>query len=134
LTQTASFTAIVPLTIIDDIPDSYVLSALLMGIVLLFAAVIIIRARLSRDLDQQRGQLRYLQEKLQGQSKSAGESIELALKRLLELGVLQPKEYMEKSILAQRLGRKVSVKKLLEEGLISKEQYDTLTRKDGEAA
>jgi hypothetical protein len=49
-----------------------------------------------------------------------------ALKPLLEMGVLQPKD-AEKKMLAEQLDKKASATKLLDEGLISKEQYEALT-------
>lgn len=53
-----------------------------------------------------------------------------ALKDLYEAGVLSPKEYMEKKMLTDRLERKMSAKQLLDEGLITKEQYELLVRRE----
>ena len=97
--------------------------------VLLFGVVLIIRSRLSGALEDARRQIHELRIQLGTVPKETPSSAGSALKRLLELGVLQPKEYMDKKILAERLERKTSAKQLLDEGLISQEQYDTLTRK-----
>jgi len=97
--------------------------------VLLVGVVLIIRSRLSGALEDARRQIHELRSQLGTVPKETPSSAGSALKRLLELGILQPKEYMDKKILAERLERKTSAKQLLDEGLISQEQYDTLTRK-----
>jgi len=91
----------------------------------LLGSALILRSRLSRALDE-------LSE-LRTQPRIAAPETDLStsscLKRLLELGVLQPKEYMEKKILAERIEKEISAKQLLDKGLISREQYDALARK-----
>lgn len=97
--------------------------------VLLVGLVLIIRSKLSGALEDARRQTHELRSQLGAIPKETPSSAGSALKRLLELGVLQPKEYMDKKILAERIEKKMSAKQLLDEGLISQEQYDTLTRK-----
>ena len=99
--------------------------------VALLACALILRSRSLRALDELDGQRRLVYELRQPgiAAPATGMSASSALKRLLELGVLQPKEYMEKKILAERIENKMSAKQLLDEGLISQEQYDALTRK-----
>jgi len=110
--------------------------ALVLGFVIILLALLtsalILRSRSFRVLDELDGQRRLVHELRTQPSITApatGLSASSALKRLLELGVLQPKEYMEKKILAERIENKMSAKQLLDEGLISQEQYDALTRK-----
>jgi hypothetical protein len=100
----------------------------------LLVSALILRSRSSRALDELDGQRRLVHELRTQPSVTApatGLTASSALKRLLELGVLQPKEYMEKKMLAERIEKKMSAKQLLDEGLISQEQYDALTRKQG---
>jgi hypothetical protein len=119
--------------------DGYVVSpetilAIFLGFIIIVLALLssslILRSRSSRALDELNGQRRLVHElRTQQPGPATGLSASSALKRLLELGVLQPKEYMEKKMLAERIEKKTSAKQLLDEGLISKEQYDVLTRK-----
>jgi hypothetical protein len=136
-TETSSLT----LTDVSLIPGlvsipSEMIPAMIIGLVMvvltLLVCALILRSRSSRALDELDGQRRLVHE-LRTQSSvtvpATGLTASSALKRLLELGVLQPKEYMEKKMLAERLEKKMSAKQLLDEGLISEEQYDALTRK-----
>jgi hypothetical protein len=108
---------------------SEIIPAMVVGFVIvvlaLFGSALILRSRLSRALDE----LNELKTQPSIAAPETGLSTPSALKRLLELGVLQPKEYMEKKILAERIEKKMSAKQLLDKGLISQEQYDTLARK-----
>jgi len=113
-----------------------VIPALILGLaILVFAflgSAVILRSRSSRTLEQLEHERRLANDlRIQhaGASQETGSSAASALKRLLELGILQPREYMEKKVLADRIERKTSAKQLLDEGLISKEQYETLTGK-----
>ena len=139
-TETASLT----LTDVTVIPGyvsvpSEMIPAMIVGFVIIVLALLvsalILRSRSSRALDELDGQRRLVHE-LRTQPSVAAPAVGLtaasALKRLLELGVLQPKEYMEKKILAERIEKKMSAKQLMDEGLISQKQYDALTRKQGE--
>jgi len=97
---------------------------------MLTGSALVLRSRSIKALEEaniQRRLLLELQSRLSGVPETAS-SASFALKRLLELGILQPKEYMEKKMLAERMERKTSAKQLLDEGLISKEQYDALVR------
>jgi hypothetical protein len=100
-----------------------------------FGSVLILRSRASKTLEELNAERRMvleLRSELSGFSPETAYSASYALKRLLEMGVLQPKEYMEKKILAERLEKKMSAKQLLDEGLISKEQYEALARREKE--
>ena len=115
---------------------SETIPAIILGFVIIVLALLtsalILRSRSSRALDELNGQRRLVHELRTQPSITApatGLSASSALKRLLELGVLQPKEYMEKKMLAERIEKKMSAEQLLDEGLISQEQYDALTRK-----
>jgi len=123
------------LTLLDP-PNAYVLITLIGFIFLLVILVVVIRSRLAGDLDRERQSVRELQSQLQTRSETTQpqDSAESALRRLFDLGLIEPKEYMEKKVLAERLGRRMSAKKLLDEGLITKEQYEALVRKEQQAS
>jgi hypothetical protein len=98
-------------------------------------SVLILRSRESKVLEElsaERRMVHELRSELSGFSPETTYTASYALNRLLEMGVLQPKEYMEKKILAERLERNMSAKQLLDEGLISKEQYEALARREKE--
>jgi hypothetical protein len=109
---------------------SEIIPAMVLGFVIivvaLFGSAMILRSRSLRDLDE-------LNELRTNVRMVAPEEVDLSasssLKRLLELGILQPKEYMEKKIMAERMEKKMSAKQLLDKGLISREQYDILAGK-----
>jgi len=133
VTATISSVPLIP-GILYVIPE--VIPALILGLaILVFAflgSAVILRSRSSRTLEQLEHERRLANDlRIQhaGASQETGSSAASALKRLLELGILQPREYMEKKVLADRIERKTSAKQLLDEGLISKEQYETLTGK-----
>ena len=143
ITVTTRATTSLTLTDVTVIPGyvsvpSEMIPAMIFGFVTIVLALLvsalILRSRSSRALDELDGQRRLVHEIRTQPSVTApagGLTAASALKRLLELGVLQPKEYMEKKMLAERLEKKMSAKQLLDEGLISQEQYDALTRKQG---
>ena len=106
--------------------------AFIIIVLALLTSVLILRSRSSRaldELDDQRRLVQGLRTQPSATVPTTGLTASSALKRLLELGVLEPKEYMEKKMLAERTEKKTSVKQLLDEGLISQQQYDALTRK-----
>jgi hypothetical protein len=135
-TTTSSSTIVVSPSILWIFPvdqtNAGIVTAVVVGLIFLIfmlgGSALILRSRSSKALGEADG-LRGLVRELQSQPERAS-SASSALKRLLESGVLQPKEYMEKKMIAERLERKMSAKQLLEEGLISKEQYDALVRKE----
>jgi len=119
-------------------PIADIVTALLLGLVvlvfLLTGSALVLRSRSSKssqEADSQRRLVRELQNELSLFPPERASSASYALKLLLELGVLQPKDYMEKKMIAERLERKMSAKQLLDEGLISKEQYDAVVRGEG---
>jgi hypothetical protein len=99
-----------------------------MLVIALLASALVLRSRSSRALEEL-DKLRTRPGAIPTESELSASS---ALKRLLELGVLQPKEYMEKKILTERIEKKTSAKQLLDKGFISKQQYDALTQKQEE--
>jgi hypothetical protein len=99
-----------------------------MLVIALLASALVLKSRSSRALEEL-DKLRTRPSAITTESELSASS---ALKRLLELGVLQPREYMEKKILAERIEKKTSAKQLLDKGFISKQQYDALTQKQEE--
>jgi hypothetical protein len=115
---------------VDPIIVPWLTLELVIIAVILIGLALIIRSRLSGALEDRRRQILELRSQLGAVPTGTPSSAGSALKRLLELGVLQPKEYMEKKMLAERLERKMSAKQLLDEGLISNEQYEALILKE----
>jgi len=112
--------------IILDIPDIWTILILVAGLAFSIGFVLLVRSRYRGQLDELRKFVNQLRKEQGGKTSETASS---ALKRLLELGLMQPKEYIEKKMLAERLEKKASIQKLLEEGLISKDQYDALIQK-----
>ncbi len=137
-TITASVTETVPTTITKNVleaileaVDFWIMLALVAIIAMLLGASLILRGRYLRasaEADIQRRLVLESRNQIAPPETTSGASG--ALSRLLELGVIQPKEYMEKKMTAERLERKANAKRLLDEGLISNDQYEALIRKE----
>jgi len=112
--------------IILDLPDIWTILILVVGLAFSIGFLLLVRSRYRGQLDELR---KFVNQLKKEQGRKTSETASSALKRLLELGVIQPKEYIEKKMLAERLEKKTSIEKLLEEGLISKDQYDALIQK-----
>lgn len=121
---------IMPAFVDDVVIPMDLIRAVVLGLVILTfmltGSALVLRSRSSKALEE----VGQLQSQLTGLSPERGSSASSALKLLLELGILEPKEYMEKKMIAERLERKMSAKQLLDEGLISKDQYDALARRE----
>jgi len=110
--------------------------AVILGVIVivlaLFGSALILRSRSSKALDALNDQRRLVHQLATRPTVTAPEtglSAASALRRLLELGLIEPREYIEKKMQAERGEKKMSAKHLLEEGLISQEQYDRLAEK-----